>query len=159
MAHLGKCERIGTWCPSCARWVYVGELAVGAHGEKGGAVEEKRDGADFVPRLIAGVGGLLVVALAVVVHRSVRVLDVIGAEERRQRAAHDGRVQDVAELRDLGEDQPRVPLRLDLVLVDPVVARLPQLRVPLGGEVRDGEPGRGSELDIEAGSVDHERTR
>ena len=99
-------------------------------------------GADFVPRLVASIGGLLVVPLAVVVHRSVRVLDVIGAKEGRQRAAHDGRVEHVAELRDLGEHEPRVPLRLDLVLIDPVVARLPQLRVPLGREVRDGEPGQ-----------------
>ena len=99
-----------------------------------------------MPRLVAGVGGLLVVALAVVMHRSVRVLDIIRAKQRRQRAAHDGRVEHVAELRDLGEHEPRVPLRLDLVLVDPVVARLPQLRVPLGGEVRDGEPGQCSTI-------------
>ena len=99
-----------------------------------------------MPRLVASIGGLLMVALPVVVHRSMRVLHIIGAEQRRQRAAHDGRVQDVAELRDLGEDQPRIPLRLDLVLVDPIVARLPQLRVPLGGEVRDGEPGQCSTI-------------
>ena len=99
-------------------------------------------GADFVPRLVAGVGGLFVVPLAVVVHCSVRVLHIIWPEQRRQRAAHDGRVEHFAELRDLGEHEPRVPLRLDLVLVDPVVARLPQLRVPLRREVRDGEPGQ-----------------
>ena len=71
---------------------------------------------------------------------------LIRAEERRQRAAHDCRVEHVAELRDLGEHEPRVPLRLYLVLVDPVVTRLPQLRVPLGGEVRDGEPGQCSTI-------------
>jgi hypothetical protein len=100
------------------------------------------------PCLVAAGGHLHVaVAVTVVVHRAVGVLDVVWPQDGGERPSHHTRGQHGAQLSDVRKDMARVLLLLGLAGVRPVVALLPEGRVPLGWEVCDRQ-GQETILDV-----------